>query len=685
MAEPPSTITTVNGRRCTRVRRTSTLLAGNTQTLTSPATSTAAAPGTQTTAAPATTVPPLSSTEAASPVPAPAAPSSSAPTQPDASQSLSSEPLTSGSAQTSSVSAGPSQPSSSSSPRFAVATTATGPVAFTSDASSSLASSTTLNALPSSTIPVTTTAQSGSSDTLTAVVSVVSSSTFIASQPTSDSVSSSIAGGSKGSGSTSDDGHSSSHHTHHGLSPGAIAGIVLGVVFGIVAIVALILFCLKRRKERRGELNEKSVGEGGLAGAQAAPRSGLAAKWAALTAGLAATAGLKPSGTDGVSRRTPESPAFEPVARYSYSSAGSAGSTRHLRSTSAPASPPANRLAAFKQRFQKPRNIVAERRGRAVSTDSIPSFYSPTPPVLEDLPESLNPFRDPVPLSYHVTNPDAETLSPRIQTPKTLMLGGNPNEQQGLLTPGLANWRQPTPQFGFPTNGGPENPFLDPRQRTSAARRSSLPYPPLARVAAHARTQSGSAKALSQARSSWYSEDSGYVSPNHPSAHVPPLRPPRSNPFVDNHAVELSVDAPSEKDSASIYILPSSRGNSVDSGRSPHGPIPLPSSRTSLYRSSWLSPAISSNPSGRNSGASGDYSRRRTAASRETRGKSDPFDLDRPEVLAITSNYDLGKTPDLSRHSNGSEWWKEIIDEGTGSGSDFDHPSNRAYPYGLAP
>lgn len=29
MAEPPSTITTVNGRRCTRVRRTTTLLAGN--------------------------------------------------------------------------------------------------------------------------------------------------------------------------------------------------------------------------------------------------------------------------------------------------------------------------------------------------------------------------------------------------------------------------------------------------------------------------------------------------------------------------------------------------------------------------------------------------------------------------------------------------------------------------------
>ncbi|KAF9634330.1 hypothetical protein BFW01_g5225 [Lasiodiplodia theobromae] len=546
MAEPPSTITTVSGRRCTRVRRTTTLLAGNTSS-TSPTTSTAAAPGTQTTVAPATTVPPLSSTEAASPVPAP---SSSAPTQPEASQGLSSEPATSAPAQSSLVSAGPSQPSSISSPStiFAVVTTATGSVAFTSsssDASSSFASSTVLNTLPSSIIPVTTTAQSGSSDTLTAVVSVVSASTFIVSQPTtaSDSTSSLTGGtegsGLEGSGTSSHDDHSSGHHSNHGLSPGAIAGIVLGVVFGIAAIVALILFCLKRRKERREGLDEKSAGQGGLAGPP--PRSGLAAKWAALTAGLAAKAGLKPSGTDGMARRAPESPAFEPVARSSYSSAGSAGSTRHLRSTSAPAQPPAGRFAAFKQKFQKPQTFVPERRGRAVSTDSIPSFYSPTPPQLEDLPESLNPFRDPVPSSYRVTNPDRASLSPKVQTPQSALLGGNLNDIRSPLTPGMANWREPTPQFGFPASIEPQNPFLDPRETQkrisastiSVARRNSMGLPPIARVASHARSQSGNPRALSQARSSWYSEDSGYVSPSHPSAHVLPLRPPRSNPFAD--------------------------------------------------------------------------------------------------------------------------------------------------------
>lgn len=38
----------------------------------------------------------------------------------------------------------------------------------------------------------------------------------------------------------------------------------------------------------------------------------------------------------------------------------------------------------------------------------------------------------------------------------------------------------------------------------------------------------------------------------------------------------------------------------------------------------------------------------------------------------------------MPRHSNGSDWWKEIVDEGTGSGSDYDNPNRRANAYGLA-
>ncbi|EKG22414.1 hypothetical protein MPH_00148 [Macrophomina phaseolina MS6] len=157
-----------------------------------------------------------------------------------------------------------------------------------------------------------------------------------------------------------------------------------------------------------------------------------------------------------------------------------------------------------------------------------------------------------------------------------------------------------------------------------------------------------------------------------------------------------------EADAASIYILPSSRQASLDSGKSPVGPIPLPSASslmamsmqaqeplptTSTYRSSWLnpqdSPASYYNSSARNSRTS----KRRTAASRATKGKSDPFDLDRPEVLAVASNYGPNGTPNLPRNSNGSDWWKGIVDEGTGSGNGYESPSKRrtaAYAYGLA-
>lgn len=633
------------------------------------------------------------------------------PSEPAPSGPPQSAPVPSGGAQSSVV---PSSPST----RFAAATTATGFVAFSSSSASQPASSAALNTLPSSTLP-TSTAQTGRSDTLTPVVSVVSSSTFTVSQPTtgaSESTFPSIAGGSdssrsgSGSASTSD---SNSSTSNHGLSPGAIAGIVIGVLVGIAAIIALILFCIKRRKKRQEEQGEKSdARDGNLAGSER-PLSALAAKWAAFRASVAAKAGLRPTSTDGLARRGPESPAFEPVSRSSYSSAGSAGSagsTRHLRSASAPAKPP-NRFAAFRQKFKKQQDIIPERRSRAVSTDSIPSFYSPTPPQLEDLPESLNPFRDPVPLSYHITNPDAPNLSPQIRTPKSVMLLGDGinDQQRAPLTPGSAKWRQPTPEFDFPASNQAENPFLDPVKRASTgsvpdARRNSLSFPPMARVASHARTQSSGTNAMSHARSSWYSEDSGYNSPHHPSANIPPLRPGKNNPFEDKYATE-TMPQQQETDSASIYILPSSRQASVDSGKGPVGPIPLPSANnlmamamktpdlptTSTFRSSWLSPQDSPssyyNVSSRNSRFSGRESKRRTAASRATRGKSDPFDLDRPEVLAVASNYDPYESPPKTRTSNGSDWWKGIVDEGTGTTNGYDSPSKRrtaAFAYGLA-
>ncbi|KAL1619336.1 hypothetical protein SLS56_010136 [Neofusicoccum ribis] len=171
------------------------------------------------------------------------------------------------------------------------------------------------------------------------------------------------------------------------------------------------------------------------------------------------------------------------------------------------------------------------------------------------------------------------------------------------------------------------------------------------------------------------------------------------NPFHDKYATELPLPQ-QEVDAASIYILPSSRQASLDSGKGQIGPIPLPSSSnitamsmqqeplptTSTYRSSWLTQQDSP-ASYFNSRASSRDSKRRTAMSRATRGKSDPFDLDRPEVLAVTSNYDPDEAPEMPRNSNGSDWWKGIVDEGTGSGNGYDSPSKRrtaAFAYGLA-
>lgn len=467
------------------------------------------------------------------------------------------------------------------------------------------------------------------------------------------------------------------------MTPGAVAGIAIGIVVGIIGIVALILFCMRRRNIKRDKrLNEKSQGgEGGLAASQTRPLSVVAAKWAAFTAGVASKTGLRPS-ADGLGRRAPESPAFEPLTRPSYSTEGS---TRQMRSASAPIKPPPSRIAAFKQKFKPQHDIIVERRSRAMSTDTIPSFYSPTPPQLAqlgDLSESLNPFRDSKPLHYRITNPDAPTMSPGLPTPKS---------QREPLTPGSARWREPTPEFAFPAGATSTNPFADPPNRSTTssipdARRGSLSMPPIA----HVRTQSSttnpaSVTRASRVRSSWYSVDSGYNSPHHASALIPPLRPTK-NPFHDRYAAEIDPAQQKEANSASIYVPPSKQPN-LKSEKGP-GSIPLPSRATltvaaamereplpttSTTRSSWLlphgSPASSYNARPGISRNSSKDSRRRTTTSRSTRGKSDPFDLDRPEVLAVASNYDPDEALANPRYSNGSDWWRGIIDEGAGSAS----------------
>ncbi|KAF2147229.1 uncharacterized protein K452DRAFT_3786 [Aplosporella prunicola CBS 121167] len=431
---------------------------------------------------------------------------------------------------------------------------------------------------------------------------------------------------------TADATYSSHSHSAASLSPGAIAGIIIGALVGTAIAALLLFFCVRRRRRSRGftsqtPSNEKIPGDGN--GGLTHPATGTLGG-SSFFGALFATF-RRPKAVDQGARSTTNSPYIDGRSGGSRFSASSAGSTRHLRSASAPL---ANQLRSVKDRFRRRLG-----RARPTSTDSVRSFFTPTPPVLPVLPVQTaeDPFRDPDRSELRITNPDSPGNSVSTKA-KTLRSERTP------LTPGTPNWRQSTLDFQFPLPAQPKDPFLDPspnQRQTIRIEDNEIQRESSQLLAPYRNRSQSHATALSHPTSSFYSADGGgLMYTPQASVHISPLKP-AANPFDDRNAFDFES-----------LPNPFTLSNLNDGGNGPKSGIPLANAvvinRSSLSRSMSTSSTRSSNPlpttysdrssyfgPGRSGSKSGISSRRATTNNRETRGKSDPFDLDRPDILGV--------------------------------------------------
>ncbi|KAK8154805.1 hypothetical protein IWX90DRAFT_490190 [Phyllosticta citrichinensis] len=431
------------------------------------------------------------------------------------------------------------------------------------------------------------------------------------------------------------------------LSPGAVAGVVLGSFFGVILAGLLLLWCVRKTRERNRvyEITEK-VSDKKIGGSRF---------------GFNASSGLRehpPSISSPFPFLNTNRPLRANRANRGSQARSSAESNQppgHNSSTSAPLLKSVQEVTdSFKRRIG---------RGRLPSIDSTRSFQSALPAEIPVA--SLDPLADSNRVSIRVANMGDVSLPRR----------------PGNAAPGLPN--RPTIAAAFADRSDFENPFLDPpdgveisqglrklvsvdrfmdpmnRSKAGGKGIAADLIRPIKEKAIFA--GEGLPSKSKQKSPEHSSRDSGYTSPAHRSAEVAPLKIVRKySPLTQlANSPAPSVD---ERDNrpASILILLPSRTDSYDSNNRPPV-IPLPSS--SIYsRPHRGVPTNTEETRGRPQfrGASPKSSRassRRNSylgqRSQSRRRKSDPFDLDRPEVLGdFDDGFVVAATPRLPPGEN---------------------------------
>ncbi|KAF2835198.1 hypothetical protein M501DRAFT_999514 [Patellaria atrata CBS 101060] len=485
-------------------------------------------------------------------------------------------------------------------------------------------------------------------------------------------------------------------------SVGTVAGAVVGSIFGLVAICAVIWFCVRRRKtvegltvwKRKGEgksdVNEgTSTAEGERSPSDAFPRSLFrrpsiarsterppsekdVEKGQSFTARFKRNMGLKKkrnvegavvseeggeqktisatSGMNIVQWRVLRMMNFMTTKKSNLASPEEARNGRtdreSLNDTSSVNSPLSSTMmvpgnANSQGPFGRLQILCTSIPGKFRRKNVIRETQSPYPILPDDYgePESDDPFRDPVERSLHVTNPDkTRSSSMWPQTPREVVTQGLLYQQRPPQTPA----RQQLPQNPF---ADPENPFADPGllsvyssqppRTPDWARNRTSPTPKTAETALASHPPSPSTESIPPSpqppnHPSQYLTrinpflDPTYDPPPMPPDSLPPLQPP---PVLPRVSILGSVSSSGRSSASSNPTLFSSQyaGNSAGGLRCDG----TPSTSRDSGSTAGLSDILIGEPGPTRPGTAF------AIDGRQAKGISDPFDLDKPEVLGF--------------------------------------------------
>ncbi|KAF2007801.1 hypothetical protein P154DRAFT_4047 [Amniculicola lignicola CBS 123094] len=613
MATPQESITSVSGKRCTRrPRTTTTSISSAAEILSSavvpPPVATSAAQPVQSSAAPPPAPP------SSSPVAAPVAPSSAAASSPASGTDppvSSAQPSVLANLAPSPVAAAPIPGALRSESAVEAISVAAVPASSPTTPSSSVSTTSSDAIIPAAT--------SRSPDpTVTAESSVETSSTGQSSAPTPTSIvtsllasdppqasnapvlSSAVPSGNPAGIIAPDQGDNETGLTLPNGPQTNVGGIVGGVVGGFmgIALISVLLFlCLRRRKTKDPfakwprVLSEKSEKEDGSFFGD------VKEKFQAVPAGV----GLFLAKLKGKKSGPAENPYRRHSARSSVSSVYSVRSNVRSRSISEPPSKLRQQLRGFgfgdrMPSLKRSRTLLAKKQDSLVVGSKSPFPGIVEDPVRRDSKPDENPFMDPEPLeppkNLYVLNPDPSSRE------------GSPRPQQGGFE-GLQNQQRAplAPKPATMSDRGSRDPFASILDQLEERNGSGTPE--WLRDPGHKRTQSATTALRSHPPSSFYA-------PYTPSIY------PSDNPFKD------PADAPP----VPTQPLP------------PNPPLTRPPNAYAGYPTFNATSSAASRESGASFFGEPGPSRPSTnmfVTPPRAGRQSDPFDLDRPEVLGFGS------------------------------------------------
>ncbi|KAF2807798.1 uncharacterized protein BDZ99DRAFT_572695 [Mytilinidion resinicola] len=417
----------------------------------------------------------------------------------------------------------------------------------------------------------------------------------------------------RGSGG-SDSGNATAGNTSK-TEVGALVGGIFGGIIGVALVGGLIFVCLRRRQTREKleawnqRINEKRR-PGEHQDSDREPVSTFDRTKALLAgAGLTVTALMSKI----TSRKPPpQNEGSRNNVRDSVSSIYSQNTLARSRSRSEPAS-------RLRQQFQGLSSRLKNSKGTAPRLDS--TNKSPFSDAVDDQmvrnSNSNNPFLDPedtreLTLSnLRVMNLDASHPSTGMLTPRQAIAAGLAGQQRAPITPTILE-RPPPAET--------ENPFLSPFD--DLASRNQVSTPDWLRRPSHSRTQSAQTALRSHPPSFDGKSTFHYPPPMNPFAD--PAQPPVPGLQLNYHPNNYTPQPPSNTYTPGPGPYPASTSS--------HSSQVLPRTYNPRISSSTTSdPFLFGEP-----GPSRPTTVFTNASfSRATRGKSDPFDLDRPEVLGF--------------------------------------------------
>ena len=432
-----------------------------------------------------------------------------------------------------------------------------------------------------------------------------------------------------------------------------VVGGVVGGLMGMTVVGAMLFLCLRRRRTRgisaarKQRINEKR--RPGEAGEEQSEPVSFASQVKALVVRIRSMATaimlkIRPN------KNSAQENANCVGDRNSVSSMYSTRSLVRLRISSEPPSGFRRQLHGFTDRMaivKWSKGGMGRRQNSASGASHSPFFNAVEDPLVRNSSRISNPFLDPALLreptlpNLRIMNPDPSRPSTGMITPRQAVAEGLVGQQRAPLTPQTPRL-PPQSQQAEPVPRIP-NPFSDPTDEPED--RTGDATPDWMQRSSHAHTQGAATALRSHPPSSFYT-NSYYPSP--------------SNPFIDPPDFPVP---PSSNQPTTIYT--------------PQVPFPasLPNySRSSRASRTFLQPSSARGSAATNSSAflfgEPGPSRPTTALtnasfSRATRGKSDPFDLDRPEVLGLgnASSRKEVRASVARQNSSGTLNWVTLDDE----------------------